>query len=218
MIAALIGRVLKRRTVWEDLLNIAMGDPDEPILAADGSGQVYMYRYWLFNRITNYKRKYPFIPFSIRIHRIMLPDDDRHCHDHPFNARTWILSGGYDEVRMEHDEMYRPTIEVEHRRKPGDTSRLGFERYHRVTAIHDNPDIEGGGALTLFKFGPYLGKWGFLVNGEKMIHAEYKRRFEPQSPDACKARDYSDLTFCDTCGIGWDRNDPDRPPCVPKHG
>lgn len=213
MIAQLIGKLVKQPNVWRKLLAIAMHDPDELILAGDGSGRVYMHRYWLFNRITNYKRKYWLIPFSIRVHRIMLPDDDRHPHDHPFNARTWIMSGGYDEVRLEHDTMYQPTYEVAYRRVAGDTSELTFDQYHKITAIHDNLDIIGGGAVTLFMFGPYRGPWGFWVDGHKIVRAEYLRRYKPADPQACKAVMYSDQTICKARDLGWDANDTDRPPC-----
>ena len=30
----------------------------------------------------------------------------------------------------------------------------------------------------------------------------------------CKARQYSDQMQCATCGLTWDVNDPDPPPCL----
>jgi hypothetical protein len=214
MIAKLIGRILRKPAVHERLLRIAARTPDQHIASSDGT-DVYMYRYWLFNRITNYKRRYWFIPFSIRIHHIVRPDSDRHLHDHPFNARTWIMRGGYEEVRLH--ELFNgcaritgnvdrlPMYEIQ--RFPGDTSTLGFEQYHKITKVADC------GALTLFMFGRYRGDWGFLVNGCKMLRREYQRRFDPHAPGACLATQYSETTICYPCGLGWDTNDEHRPPC-----
>lgn len=208
MIARLIGRILRKPAVHERLLHIAARDPDYHIMSADGT-TVYMYRYWLFNRIMNYKRRYWFIPFSIRIHHIVQPDNDRHLHDHPFNARTWIMRGGYEEVRMRpFSALYVPSERMmELHRFPGDTSTLGFDQYHKITKIAD------GGALTFFMFGRYRGDWGFLVNGVKVLRREYLRRFDPGAPDACRAVQHSDQTICEACNLGWDTNDEQRPQC-----
>ena len=166
MIARLIGRVLRKPKVHNWLLEHARGTPDAPILSPDET-EVYMNRYWLFNPIgSDYTRKYPFIPFSIRIHNILRHDQDRHMHDHPFNARTWIMRGGYNEVRLVDGHV----VEIE--RRAGDTSTLGFDSYHKITRIED------GGALTFFMFGPYKGQWGFLVDGHKMLHRQYVERFK----------------------------------------
>lgn len=32
----------------------------------------------------------------------------------------------------------------------------------------------------------------------------------------CKARQYSDQMQCAVCGLAWDMNDDDRPPCLGK--
>lgn len=201
-IIRLFGKFLAIPAVAHTLFDIAKADPDEHILAADGSGRMYMYRYWLFNRITNYERKYKLIPFSIRIHRIMLPDTDRHMHDHPFNARTFLMLGGYDEVRqvlydwadvacnndpfeggkvLSDKRSPHPADDfniayVRHERRPGDSCTLGFNQYHSIERIIDSPELNGGGVLTFFAFGKYLGKWGFDVDGTKVPHAEYKER------------------------------------------
>lgn len=182
MISKLIGRVLMRPNVHNWLLAIAMKTPDTPIMSPDGS-EVYMHRYWLFNQISDYKRKYRFILFSIRIHNILRHDMDRHMHDHPFNARTWIMRGGYDEIRLRPSTSeWRNMTDVmdEFTRVPGDTSTLGFEQYHQITAVRP------GGALTLFMFGGYLGRWGFAVDGLKIPHAEYEKRFKGSERETLK--------------------------------
>lgn len=193
MIGKLIGRILRQPAVRDKLIEIARRTPDFHIVGDDGT--VYMSRYWLFNPIANKKRKYPFIPFSIRIHHIMRADQDRHPHDHPWNARTWILDGWYFEQRKNGQR------QITYRRAPGDTARLGYERYHRITSVSD------GGAWTLFVFGRYRGQWGFLVDDGKVNFRQYELRKK------CEARQYSDQMLCKRCDLGWDANDPCRPDC-----
>lgn len=202
----MIGYLLTRPAIRNWIIKRAMQTPDDPILAADGSGAVYMARYWLFNPLTKkdngeWVRKHRMIPFSIRVHNIRLPDDDRHLHDHPFNARTWIMIGGYEEVRAEqidhfglweknYDPNYLGEVEIRdhydedqyigcvYSRHAGASTKLTFEQYHKITRIYEHNDGWGPGAWTFFCFGDYLGPWGFLVNGAKMVHREYIEKFK----------------------------------------
>lgn len=133
-------------------------------------GSVYMERYWLFNPYpanSSGKRAWWKFPISIRLHRIMRPDGDRHLHDHPWNARTFILRGWYVEKRP-----CTPTPEYDYtddfyQRKAGDTAALNFGEYHRITQVSD------GGVWTLFVTGKYRGTWGFDVDGVKVPWRRY---------------------------------------------
>ena len=196
MIHKLIGYIVSRPAVADYLYWIALGDPDQHIMSPDGK-RLYMWRGWLFNKITDHKRKYPWIKFSIRVHYIVMPDLDRHRHDHPFEARTYIMKGGYTEERehpvesfddiscAEQHEMREggraeitdyesrrhydePDVVITTRRRvAGDTATFGFGRYHRIT------EVPQGGAITLFAFGDYKGMWGFNVNGTKIPYRDY---------------------------------------------
>lgn len=198
MLIKLIGFIVSRPRVAAALERIAMRDPDMAILSPDGA-EVYMYRGWLFNKIENGKRKYPWVNFSLRVHRIMTPDIDRHRHDHPWAARSWIMAGWYNEERQHPvdvfeditpEEMHVMTdrgkghiynfenrayhdmpdlVITRHERRPGDSARLGYDEYHRIT------EVAPGGALTLFAFGDYQGVWGFYVDGSKVPYREYKK-------------------------------------------
>lgn len=196
----MIGWLVSRPRVRAWIIKQAMKTPGEDIIAGDGSGRIYMKRYWLFNplvknRVTGeWKRKYRMVPFHIRVHNILLPDADRHLHDHPFNARTWIMSGGYEELRAEQaDHIFEnyanPSVvgEVEIRdhydndyigvlyaRHPGSTTTLGHGQYHKITRLYDAQE----GAWTVFAFGDWRGDWGFLVDGAKVLRAEYEQRFQ----------------------------------------
>lgn len=162
MIARLIARVLARPAVTSWLIRRAMRTPYTHLSKSDG---VYMMRYWLFNQYPERsdgsagRRWGNWIP-SIRLHHILREDRDPHLHDHPWNARTFILRGWYDE--------YRPT-----RLRPlttfaaGDTSVLRFGEYHRIA------EVCNGGVWTLFITYRHRGTWGFLVNGHKVPWRQY---------------------------------------------
>lgn len=158
MIWSLIAKILARSAVSDWLIRRALKTPYTHI-AKDGD--VYMYRWWLFNPYPpasdgRRRRWADWLP-SARIHLIRRPDEDRHPHDHPWNARTVILRGWYDEVREGR----------EIRRAEGTTAALKFGEFHRITEVCD------GGVFTLFITSRYQGTWGFLVDGVKVPWREY---------------------------------------------
>lgn len=129
--------------------------------------ELYMRRWWLFNPYQNadgsYTKRNWFMRLlpSIRIHEILLPDDDQHLHDHPWDAQTIILRGGYVEQL--------PALNFKDRfvkRSAGDTNAIRFGEYHRITFID-------GVAVTLFITFKYRGTWGFLVDGKKVPYQQY---------------------------------------------
>lgn len=141
-----------------------------PYLHIVKQGNLYMARYWLLNpysRSTG-KPRFKWFPWSMRLHFIMRPDDDCHMHDHPWNARTFILRGGYREVRPDWNGALK-TFE----RNAGDTAKLNFGEFHKITAISP------GGVTTLFISGPYRGIWGYLVNGGKVDWRTYLAEQDP---------------------------------------
>lgn len=158
----LIAKILSHPKVFNYLLNMAKKTPYTHIYGEQDK-QLYMERYWLFNPypVSGGKSRYNWLPLSIRIHKIVKPDNDRHLHDHPWNARTFILKGWYTEERfaMLFNDWYT--------RFTGDTSRLNFGEYHRITEVSEN------GVYTLFVTGKYRGTWGFLVDGLKVPYKKY---------------------------------------------
>ena len=137
----------------------AMRTPYIHITSADGQ-EIYMCRWWLFNPYPHGSdgdgRRWPWLP-SVRVHHIRRADEDRHHHDHPWNARTIILDGCYTEERG--DQLIT--------RIPGDTATLLFGEYHRIAQVA--PD----GVWTLFISGKKRGTWGFWVDGAKVPWREY---------------------------------------------
>jgi hypothetical protein len=153
----MLAYLLSRPAVVDYLIRRAKRTPYRHITGPDGT--VYMERYWLFN-------PYPAessgqglrFPISVRLHRIMREDQDRALHDHPWNARTFILRGDYTEVREDGRTYWR---------RAGDTARLRFGEFHQITSVSD------GGVWTLFVTGKYRGTWGFLVDGVKVQWRKY---------------------------------------------
>lgn len=170
MILGLLGRFLARSAVADWIIRRAMKTPYTHIYGPDGS--TYMERYWVFNayglnaesRDSKHNARFNCLP-SIRVHRIMLPDSDRHLHDHPWNARTFILKGCYRETRLHRCADY--DYEQEYVRRAGDTASLQFGEYHAIEEVSD------GGTWTLFCTWKYQGTWGFLVNGAKVPWRDY---------------------------------------------
>lgn len=137
-----------------------------------------MYRHWLFNPYPASggakRRGWGWLP-SIRLHRIMHADKDRHYHDHPWHARTIILDGWYTEVQPAYTGKKNgqkifitlPNFCATHHRKTGDTAPIKYEHYHKIIAV------SAGGVTTVFITWRYRGDWGFLVAGKKMLWREY---------------------------------------------
>lgn len=179
-----LARFLARPAVADWLIRRAMRTPYFHITSDDGT-DIYMERYWLFNPFQRHtggegRRWGDWLP-SIRIHRIIREDQARHPHDHPWNARTFILRNWYIEHRLEpvrpgsaaDFEMmrdHRPissTVCVKHHRVAGDTTSIKFGEYHHIAEVSE------GGAWTLFVTWKKLGTWGFLVDGKKVPWREY---------------------------------------------
>lgn len=168
---SILSKLLARPAVADWLIRRAQRTPYFHLVGADGT--VYMERYWLFNPYPPKndgagRRWGDWLP-SVRLHKIMREDLDPHMHDHPWNARTFILRGWYEELRREviEGERLDHVIDVLRVRRPSDTARLRFGEYHRIT------EVSPGGVWTLFITWRKRGTWGFLVNGRKVPWREY---------------------------------------------
>lgn len=182
MIWKLIAFIASRPSVAQWLIQRAQRTPYQPITSSDGN-EVYMGRWWLFNPYPGAYGDHPqsgHIPWlpSARIHHICRADIDRDLHDHPWNARTFVLRGWYTEERpieLLSDEetmtadgaaIGEPTRLIFHR-VPGYTGRLLFGQYHRIS------NVPADGVWTLFITGRKRGTWGFLVDGHKVPWRQY---------------------------------------------
>lgn len=180
MIWNLIARIASHPTVAGWLINRAQRTPYNHIQSVDGT-QRYMGRWWLFNPYPHGSdgdgRRFAWLP-SVRIHHICQADVDRHLHDHPWNARTIILSGWYTEERPWDSLPESETAKADgialtnefravFHRTSGYTGRLLYGQYHRISSVSP------GGVWTLFLVGRKRGTWGFDVDGAKVPWREY---------------------------------------------
>lgn len=183
----IIAKVLARPAIADWLIARAKLTPYQHIMSADGT-EMYMGRWWLFNPYSRetHKPALWWCPWSLRIHHIMRPDEDRDMHDHPWNARTIILRGWYTEQRQTINQWKRNALAgmvskpdpkwVDWimceacewmRRDQGDTAQLLHGEYHRID------QVSPGGVITLFITSKWRGDWGFLVNGVKVPWRTY---------------------------------------------
>ena len=143
----------------------------------------YMERFWLFNGYSSDQslppeerrkaKRFPWLPYSIRIHHILREDYARHLHDHPWNARTIILHGTYIESRLRRgSETLYENERVQIKRSRGDTATLKVGEYHSIDMVSI------GGVWTMFIVGDFIEDWGFLVEGKKVNHELYEDGLE----------------------------------------
>lgn len=153
MLMKMIAKFLANKHVAEYLVERAKKTPYQHL-------EGYMNRWWLFNPYSNTSGlcRFPKLPVSIRVHHILRKDLDRHMHDHPWDARTFIIKGWYVEER----EGTGLTV-----RKEGDTATLNFGEFHRIDEVSE------GGVYTVFVTFRYRGTWGFKVEGNKVQWRKY---------------------------------------------
>lgn len=112
----LIARFLAWRPVAKLLITLAKRTPYFDIHDSDGS--LYMGRWWLLQ-----ERRW--FPWAIRIHHIARADRERDLHDHPYDYRTVILHGGYDELTLDTSTSW-------HR---GDTVARRAQHFHKIETV-----------------------------------------------------------------------------------
>lgn len=162
----------------------------------DAEGNLYMGRWTIIEQGSRAGKVLGFLTGGqydhVRLHWIRQSDGDRELHDHPFNYRTFILKGWYNEEFIDstrHRLLNGPALRqwqgskrhlpeyamlgVRERRlmKPGMSALSPLGQFHRIAQVADD------GVWTLFCMGQDTGKWGFLVDGRWMrSHDFFKLR------------------------------------------
>ena len=111
------------------------------------TGEPYLERFYIF-----LKDRENF-PFNIFLHRFLKSDPDG-LHDHPWNYRTFILSGGYYE-QLSDNKL--------HWRKPFTYRFSKAETFHRIELDKDQK------CWTIFIPGVRRKEWGFIEEYEKWL-------------------------------------------------
>lgn len=126
--------------------------------------RVYMRRWYLIR-----------VPrlFSVRVHHIRLPDEDRWPHDHPWTFLSVILRGGYRESWCTPETFQFGMPRSVPNPHWGQDQWVGFARrhvrrfsFHRATDLHRITEFDRGskGAWTLILTGPEGREWGFRTD------------------------------------------------------
>lgn len=103
----------------------------------------------------------------IYVHRFVSSDDDPELHNHPWEAVSLILAGGYVEERLcrwvGRDEWSKTST---YRRyfRPWSINRIFSDTFHKVTLVEED-------CWTLIKCGSKVSTWGFLdVETDTFMH------------------------------------------------
>lgn len=94
--------------------------------------------------------------FAVMLHWILLPDYQRHLHDHPVAFLSIVLRGGYDEAR------------------PRRVRRIRWFNLMRATDCHRIYSVRPG-TLTLVFAGPKVREWGFHTEDGWVGWRDYRR-------------------------------------------
>jgi hypothetical protein len=122
----------------------------------------------------------------VYLHRFVASDDDEELHNHPWEATSLILAGGYLEERRV-DILPEKVVYLKHPRgrtimqdfTPGMLNYIFADTFHKVTLIEAD-------AWTLIVCGKKVGTWGFWspVTGTFLHWKEHMRRREATRPNA----------------------------------
>jgi hypothetical protein len=129
----------------------------------DGEAEVYLRRFFV---LPPYPRGETGddTPWSIKIHKIMLSDEAEVLHDHPWDFKTLILSGGYWEEKF--NDTCTGTVKVWH--GPGSVIEHKAEDFHRL----DVPEPTTTFVIT----GARRREWGFQTFDGWVHWSEYEQQ------------------------------------------
>jgi hypothetical protein len=116
--------------------------------------ETYLARYYVWPRDRDDDRRdltRPWWTWRVLLHRIELPDTDRHLHDHPWAFASIVLVGGYIEERP--SVHGTPWAQMSWRRP-------WTFAFRRASALHRIRHVEPG-TWTLIICGPRRREWGY---------------------------------------------------------
>jgi hypothetical protein len=120
----------------------------------NGNDEIYLIRWWVVprNRL-----------FNVYLHNILLSDDARALHSHPWINCSIVLSGGYTEVLPTPGATLRRVW-----RAPGSIVLRFPSSSHRIEVHASSVKI-----WTLFITGPWWRNWGFWCKSGWVHHEKY---------------------------------------------
>lgn len=140
---------------------------------AGENGQPYLERYMIARWGRNGEH-------TIFLHRFLDSDSDQGVHDHPWDSKSLILSGGYTEERLIKENINGVPVEriILRDVKPLSFNKIEKDTFHRII-LKDKV-----APWTLFYHGPRVKSWGFLTckGGDISKKVEDKEFIEFQDP------------------------------------
>lgn len=101
---------------------------------------------------------------SVYIHWIYLPDTDRDLHNHPWVFTSYILRGGYRELRSLNDD----PIHYQYDWPRWSRHKMYMDEWHKITQLQK-------GTITLVITGHRKQTWGFRTDEGFVPWYEYDR-------------------------------------------
>jgi hypothetical protein len=108
---------------------------------------------------------------TLFLHRFLDSDSDRGIHDHPWDSKSFILAGGYNEKRLV--QMNGTDQVIIRDIKPLSFNIIGKDDFHQIILKPKTP------AWTLFYHGPRVKHWGFQYYKELLGFNIFKTEFAP---------------------------------------
>lgn len=127
------------------------------------SGEPYLDRYYvaggteaLRNFPADTRKRLGWLPFTVYLHHIRRPDWTTDLHNHPWNAVSMILAGGYLEERL-HGDPHSDNFRIVSRwRAPWSFARILRDDFHRISVV------DGESTWTLMVVGKKGLSWSFF--------------------------------------------------------
>lgn len=114
--------------------------------------------------------------FGVFVHRIMLPDNDRDPHDHPWNFWSFIIRGHYAEDVWEATNKV-PTMATIKERKRWSFHGMRMHSAHQIFEISSD-------LTTLVFTGPRKRVWGFWTKDGFITWDKYEKGLGPDPFDS----------------------------------
>jgi hypothetical protein len=97
--------------------------------------------------------------FSIWIHCIYAPDEDKHLHNHPWDFKSMVIKGSYLE-ETENGNIFQ---------KFGKFNSRNGDDFHKILKLNTEK------VYSLFFVTPPKREWGYKVDGKFIQHEEYRK-------------------------------------------
>lgn len=121
---------------------------------------------------------------TIFLHRFLDSDSDKGIHDHPWDSKSFIITGGYNERRLIKDKEIEKIVLRDV--KPLTFNTIKKNDFHQIVLKEKTP------AWTLFYHGPRVKHWGFQYYDILPDNKIMKSQFVPYN-DLTKAEDKWEL-------------------------